>query len=101
MHNPTYVKSLLADAENRVMNQFITSNYPAAFGASIVSGTNSLTVTFTNYNTSGAVYNWNFGDGSPTITSQSPTHTYTTGLYSVTCTVDGSPLIRTKYISVQ
>ncbi len=101
IHNPTYVKSLLADAENRVMIQFVTSNYPATFSASATSGTGSLTVTFTNNNLSGSVYNWTFGDGG-TATGPNPTYTYNTpGLYSVTCTVDGSPLTRTKYILVQ
>ena len=100
VHNPTYVKSLLADAENRVMNQFITANYPAAFSANVVSGSAPLTVTFSNYG-SGSVYSWTYGDGG-TDSVANPTHTYTTpGLYSVTCTVDGSPLTRTKYILVQ
>jgi plastocyanin len=101
VHNPTYVKSLLADAETRVMNQFISANYLAAFSASATSGTGSLTVTFNNYNLTGSVYNWTFGDGD-TTTGSNPTHTYTTpGLYSVTCTVDGNPLTRAKYILVQ
>ncbi|MCX6896682.1 MAG: multiheme c-type cytochrome, partial [Verrucomicrobia bacterium] len=42
VHNPTYVKSLLADAETRVMNQFISANYPAAFSADVVTGTAPL-----------------------------------------------------------
>jgi plastocyanin len=101
VHNPTYVKSLLADAETRVMNQFISANYLAAFSASATSGTGSLTVTFNNYNLTGSVYSWTFGDGD-TTTGSNPTHTYTTpGLYSVTCTVDGNPLTRAKYILVQ
>lgn len=101
VHNPTYVKALLADAENRVMNQFVTSNYPAAFSASVTSGTHSLTVTFNNYNLTGSVYNWTFGDGG-TATGANPAYTYNTpGIYSVTCTVDGTPLTRTRYISVQ
>jgi PKD repeat protein len=100
VHNPTYVKSLLADAENRVMNQFINANYLAAFSASATSGTGSLSVTFTNYNLAGSLYTWTFGDGG-SATGSNPTHTYTApGLYSVTCTVDGNQLIRTNYISV-
>ncbi len=101
VHNPTYVKSLLADAESRVMNQFVTSNYPAAFSASVVSGSAPLSVSFSNSYGSGGVYNWTFGDGGST-TGANPTYIYNTpGLYSVTCTVDGSPLTRTKFILVQ
>jgi hypothetical protein len=102
VHNPTYVKSLLADAEARVMNQFVTSNYWGAFSADVTSGTNSLTVNFSNNYSGGSTYAWNFGDGTG-VTNSTPNtaHTYTTGLYSVTCTVDGAPLTRTKYILVQ
>ena len=103
VHNPTYVSNLLADAEARVVNQFVTSNYPATFAASPLTGTGgSLTVNFTNYNTSGSSYSWNFGDGSPTVTGQSPTYTYTSpGLYTVTCTVNGQSFTRTQFILVQ
>jgi hypothetical protein len=101
IHNPTYVKSLLADAETRVMNQFINANYPAAFSASATSGTGSLSVTFNNYNLSGTAYSWTFGDGG-IASGANPIHSYTApGLYAVTCTVDGSSLTRTNYISVQ
>jgi PKD repeat protein len=101
VHNPTYVKALLADAENRVFNQFTASNYLASFAANVVSGTNSLTVTFNNYNLTGTVYNWDFGDGN-LGGGPNPTHNYAApGVYSVTCTVDGKPMTRTKYISVQ
>ena len=101
VHNPTYVKALLADAENRVMNQFVTSNYPAAFSASATTGTNSLTVTFTNYNTGGSVYNWSYSDGGSDATVN-PTHTFAApGVYTVTCTVDGKSMTRTRLISVQ
>ena len=101
VHNPTYVKSLLADAETRVMNQFITANYLAAFSASATSGTNSLSVTFTNYNLTGTSYSWTYGDGGTAVGSNPPAHNYAApGVYTVTCTVDGSSLTRTKYISV-
>ena len=101
VHNPTYVKSLLADAENRVMNQFINANYPAAFSASATSGTGSLNVTFNNYNTGGSLYSWTFGD-TGTATGMNPSHNYNApGLYTVKCTVDGSSLTRTNFIWVQ
>jgi PKD repeat protein len=36
-------------------------------------------VTFSNFSTNSASYNWNFGDGTPASTEQNPQHTYTTG----------------------
>ena len=100
VHNPTYVSALLADAETRVMNQLITNNYSAAFAAKTVSGFAPLSVSFTNYGTASS-YSWSFGDSVGTSSSANPTYTYTTpGLYSVTCTADGNPLTRTKYIQV-
>ncbi len=42
-------------------------------------------VTFSNTSVSATGYIWNFGDGSPTSTQNTPTHTYTTaGIYTVT-----------------
>jgi len=44
------------------------------------------TTTFTNTSTivAGTMYTWNFGDGTPTSSSQNPTHTYSVaGTYSV------------------
>ena len=100
VHNPSYVSALLADAETRVMNQFTTSNYPASFAANTLKGFAPLNVAFTNYGAASS-YSWAFGDGGTTNVAN-PTYTYSTpGLYSVTCTADGSPLTRTKYIWVQ
>ena len=91
VHNPTYVKSLLADAENRVANQFVQASYPAYFTGDTLTGTSSVTVTFTAPYTGGTTCNWNFGDPASgvnnTATGVSVSHTYVTGLYSVTCTV--------------
>ena len=99
VHNPDYVKSLLADAETRVLNQFKTNSYAASFGANVVQGFAGLTVQFTNYG-SAISYSWNFGDGG-TTTGANPTYTYNTpGLYSVTCIADGKPLTRSRYIWV-
>ncbi|MBL7765805.1 MAG: PKD domain-containing protein [Chitinophagaceae bacterium] len=44
-----------------------------------------FTVAFVNTSASATTYLWNFGDGSPTTTQVSPSHTYTTaGNYTVT-----------------
>jgi len=99
VHNPTYVKSLLTDAETRVLNQFKTNSYAATFGANILQGFAPLTVPFTNYG-SASSYSWNFGDGG-TTNVPNPTYTYTNpGLYSVTCTADSKSLTRSQYIRV-
>lgn len=46
-----------------------------------------LEVTFTNTSTNATTYTWDFGDGSPTSTEKSPTHTYAEpGGYTVTLT---------------
>lgn len=106
VHNPTYVKSLLADAENRVANQFAAASYPAYFTGDILIGTNSVapvTTTFTAPFASGTV-NWNFGDpasGSNTASGSPAPHTFSTnGFYTVTCTVGTNSFTRTKYITV-
>jgi predicted CXXCH cytochrome family protein len=99
VHNPTYTSNLLAWAENDVItNQFIAAGWPT-FSANVVSGAAPLTVQFSNTG-SGSVYSWTFGDGG-TASTANPTYTYASGLYSVTCTVDGKSLTRTQYILVQ
>jgi PKD repeat protein len=107
VHNPTYTSNLLAWAENDVITNFITAQWPATFTAGPLSGSlagngGSLTVNFTN-NVSASSYSWNFGDNSGTVTGANPSHPYTTpGLYSVTCTANGSSsLTRTNFILVQ
>ena len=100
VHNPTYAKSLLADAENRVFNQFTANSYPAAFTANTLSGTAPLSVTFTNLG-SGSVYGWKYSDGG-TDSIPNPTHQFNAaGVYTVTCTVDGRSMTRTNYITVK
>jgi gliding motility-associated-like protein len=55
------------------------------------SGCAPLTVNFTNTSTNGLTYLWNFGDGSPTSTSFSASHTFTSaGTYTVTLSAANS-----------
>jgi PKD repeat protein/Flp pilus assembly protein TadG len=49
---------------------------------------NPLSVSFVNNSTGGSTFLWDFGDGSPTSTAQSPTYTYSTyGIFTVTLTI--------------
>ncbi len=51
------------------------------------SGCAPLTVNFTNLSTNGLTYLWDFGDGSPTTTTFSPSHTFTAaGVFTVRLT---------------
>lgn len=51
------------------------------------SGCAPLTVNFTNLSTNGLTYLWDFGDGSPTTTTFSPSHTFTaSGVFTVRLT---------------
>lgn len=52
---------------------------------------NGLTVTFTNTTQFGVSYEWNFGDGSPVSSAETPVpHTYPAlGAYTVTLTAEG------------
>ena len=55
------------------------------------SGCAPLTVVFTNNSNNGLTYSWNFGDGSPTVTTFAPTHTFTAGgTYTVTLSAANS-----------
>ncbi|HGY89785.1 MAG TPA: PKD domain-containing protein [Planctomycetes bacterium] len=77
----------------------------ANFTGTPTSGTEPLTVAFTDSSTGGVTsWSWDFGDGA-TSTAQNPSHTYAAaGSYSVTLTVsDGTAsdtLTRTNYITV-
>lgn len=66
----------------------------ASFTASPTSGSAPLNVTFTDSST-GSITNWfwNFGDGKTTnfTASANPSHTYTSGTYTVTLIVSGYP----------
>jgi PKD repeat protein len=100
VHNPTYTKFLLADAETNVLSQL--SDMPALFKASTVLGDAPLAVNFTNLSASATGGTWTFGDGG-TTNVLNPTYVYSTpGTYSVTFTESGgSTLTRTAYIVVR
>jgi len=98
---------------HKVYLPLVLRNYTpvrADFTAWPTSGPAPLTVVFTNTSTGYDTSLWSFGDGS-TSTGISPTHVYTTGVYTVTLTVskvsgtlilpgDTSTLTRTNYITV-
>ncbi|TNF25586.1 MAG: PKD domain-containing protein, partial [Bacteroidetes bacterium] len=78
----------------------------ADLAASITSNCEApITVNFSNFSTNGAVYTWDFGDGS-TSNDVNPSHTYTSnGVYTVSLSVDGGncgtdDLVLTNYISI-
>lgn len=77
----------------------------ASFSADITSGTNPMTVQFTDTSSNSPAYwYWSFGDGTHS-TSQNPSHTYSdTGTYSVTLkatnTGGSNSVTRSDYISV-
>jgi len=55
------------------------------------SGCAPLTISFTNTSTNGLTYLWNFGDGSPTTTTFSASHTFVSaGTYTVTLSAANS-----------
>lgn len=62
-----------------------------SFTASPTSGAAPLTVSFTDTSSNSPVitaWSWNFGDGSPLVTTQNPTHVFSAaGTYSVVLTV--------------
>jgi len=64
----------------------------AAFTGTPLSGAHPVTVQFTNASTGeGNSYVWDFGDGSATVTTVSPQHTYTeAGTFTVTLTATNS-----------
>jgi len=85
---------------------YITVSEPLAanFGATPLSGTAPLTVTFANSSTGASAFVWEFGN-SITSTVISPTHTYTqAGVYTVTLIADDGTmtdtLTRSNYITV-
>ena len=65
----------------------ITYTTPKANFTNAIDEVNPLKVTFTNTSTHATKYAWDFGDGTPIVTTTSPQHTYTkAGTYTVTLT---------------
>jgi gliding motility-associated-like protein len=65
-----------------------------------------FTVQFTDTSPAASTWLWDFGDGSPTSTSQNPSHTYTAnGVYSVTLNITlpggcSNTITKTQYIKI-
>ncbi len=109
----TYTVSLNATAngcsDSKVQSAYITI-FPSPVVAFTANNTQSckapFTVIFTDQSTNGASWVWNFGDGTPTSSSQNPSHTYNaSGTYSVTLTVTSAKgcvttLVKTNYIII-
>jgi PKD repeat protein len=81
--------------DNPVIITIGEANVHASFTMDQTSGNYPLTVAFTDTSTgspSPSSWEWNFGDGSPNVTTQSPSHIFTSaGIYTVTLTVRNSP----------
>lgn len=83
------------DSDTEVKTAYITvgdTGPTAAFHADVLSGVEPLTVEFTDDSTAYdgiSGWSWDFGDGSPASTEQTPTHQYVqSGVYTVTLTVE-------------
>ena len=72
------------------------------FTSNVDFGSPPLVVIFSNSSDSGN-YTWNFGDGSPTSSNTSPTHTYSdTGIYDITLTtISAFGCVSSKNHSIQ
>ncbi len=99
--NPTHTYTAAGPYTVTLTNNFATCSSPTTqqitIGATLVPtfiatptvGCQApLTVQFTDQTPSATSWIWNFGDGTPNSTTQSPSHTYTAaGSYNVTLTV--------------
>ncbi len=108
----TYNVSLTVSSSSQGCNNSVTKNGyitvnpnpVAGFVGSPTTGTEPLTVNFTNQSTDATSYSWDFGDGG-TSTATNPSYTYNAaGTYTVTLTATNScgsdQLVRTNYITV-
>ncbi len=79
--------------DTQTKNGYITVNgVPTAnFEGSPTTGTEPLTVNFTDLSTDATGWSWDFGDGSGTSTQQNPSYTYNSaGTYTVTLTASNA-----------
>ncbi len=78
------VTSTTGDTDTETMSVMVSLPAPVADFTFVAT---DLEVTFTNTSTNAATYSWDFGDGSPANTEESPIYTYATGGdYMVTLT---------------
>lgn len=63
----------------------VVGSVQASADGSAFEGCGELELTFDN-TSNGITYLWDFGDGSPTVTDENPTHTFSPGTYEVTLT---------------
>ncbi len=94
-------------SDDEIKTNYITVNGAptAGFIGSPTSGTEPLTVNFTDQSTDATGWSWDFGDGVGTSTLQNPNYTYdNAGTYTVTLTATNAcgsdQLVRTDYITV-
>ncbi|MBC7696059.1 MAG: gliding motility-associated C-terminal domain-containing protein [Burkholderiales bacterium] len=74
-------------------------NVVATFTASPTSGISPLVVAFTDGSIGATGFNWNFGDAA-TSSAQNPSHTFTTGTYTVLLTVTSGPCSDTATVVI-
>lgn len=84
--NPKFATTLIV-IDTKIMK-------PTASFTTAPSGTDPKTINFTNTSLYGMRFIWNFGDGSPartttTMVNEQVSHTYTSGNYTATLTVQG------------
>lgn len=112
VHNPTFTKTMLTNAEALVVGELNSSaSYSASFSvfpvtyAALITTYVGTNLTFTNLNGTVTGGDWNFGDGTVTnVAGTSVKYAYSTaGLYTVTFTDtnSGSTMTRQAYIKVR
>jgi Zn-dependent metalloprotease len=86
---------------------YVPSTVSDFVASSVESCVAPFTVQFTNTGVNGTTFVWDFGDGTPTVTSANPVHTYTTtGSFTVQLDADGGPACgtdtetKTSYINI-
>jgi PKD repeat protein len=92
----TYTVTLVATMSpggcTSIATQVVTVTAATAANFTVTPNTcGSKVVGFTSTSTGATTYSWNFGDGSPAVTTANPNHTYASdGSYTVTLTINGS-----------